>query len=111
MDREFWNTVEGGEDLPVGEDLPFGEQFQAGGELPPAEQTENMEDTGAGSIEEAFAQLQTILNNMNREDIPLEEAFAQYEKGMRLIRYCNDSIDRVEKKVRILSGEENRDEF
>ena len=106
MDREFWNTVEGGEDLP------FGEQFQAGGELPPGEQTkEEQEDTGAGSIEEAFSQLQTILNDMNREDIPLEEAFTQYEKGMRLIRYCNDSIDRVEKKVRILSGEENRDEF
>lgn len=65
----------------------------------------------AESIEDAFAQLGEILNAMNREDIPLEEAFAQYEKGMKLLEYCNNSIDKVEKKVRILSGEAQEDEL
>mgnify|MGYP002522881413 CR=1 FL=1 len=72
---------------------------------------ENMNENGVQSIEEAFEQIQRVLENMNREDIPLEEAFAQYEKGMHLIRYCNESIDKVEKKVRVLSGEVAEDEF
>ncbi len=36
----------------------------------------------AESIEDAFAQLGEILNAMNREDIPLEEAFAHEAFGV-----------------------------
>lgn len=62
-------------------------------------------ETDPETIEEAFAQLQTLLDTMNREDVSLEESFACYERGMKLIRYCNDTIDRVEKKVQVLSAQ------
>lgn len=57
------------------------------------------------SVEEAFAQLELLIKRMETDGISLEESFACYEKGIRLVRYCNDRIDRVEKKVRILRGE------
>ena len=57
------------------------------------------------SIEDSFARLQELLARMEEEDVTLEESFACYEKGIRLIRYCNDRIDHVEKKVRMLRGE------
>ena len=57
------------------------------------------------SVEQAFAQLELLIKRMETDGISLEESFACYEKGIRLVRYCNDRIDRVEKKVRILRGE------
>ena len=57
------------------------------------------------SVEEAFEELERLVKRMEAEGISLEESFACYEKGIRLVRYCNDRIDRVEKKVRMLRGE------
>lgn len=57
------------------------------------------------SVEEAFAELEQLIKRMETDGISLEESFACYEKGIRLVRFCNAKIDRVEKKVRILRGE------
>ncbi len=63
------------------------------------------------TLEEAFAQLEEITGRLEDEEISLEDSFAQYQKGMQLLKYCNDSIDRVEKKVLVLNGEGKLDEF
>ena len=63
------------------------------------------------TLEEAFARLEEITRRLEDEKISLEDSFAQYQKGMQLLKYCNDSIDRVEKKVLVLNGEGNLDEF
>ena len=62
-------------------------------------------------IEEAFAMLDRILARMDEEGVTLEEAFKCYEQGMKLIKYCNETIDAVEKKVQVLSAEGETDEF
>ena len=48
---------------------------------------------------------------MDDEGVSLEESFLLYEQGMKLVRYCNETIDTVEKKVRVLSAEGETDEF
>ena len=63
------------------------------------------------TLEEAFAQLEEITRRLEDEEISLEDSFAQYQKGMQLLKYCNDSIDRVEKKVLVLNGEGKLEEF
>ncbi len=62
-------------------------------------------------IEEAFEKLREILGKMDEEGVSLEESFRCYEQGMKLIRYCNETIDTVEKKVRVLSAEGETDAF
>ena len=62
-------------------------------------------------IEEAFAMLDRILARMDEEGVTLEESFKCYEQGMKLIKYCNETIDAVEKKVQVLSAEGETDEF
>jgi exodeoxyribonuclease VII small subunit len=57
------------------------------------------------TVEESFALLKDILAQMDSEEITLEESFASYEKGIRLVRHCSETIDRVEKKV--LAFQEN----
>ena len=63
------------------------------------------------TLEEAFARLEEITRRLEDEKISLEDSFAQYQKGMQLLKSCNDSIDKVEKKVLVLNGEGKLDEF
>lgn len=58
------------------------------------------------SIEGSFERLSEILSDMEAEDCPLEKSFGLYEEGMRLIASAGAQIDQVEKKLRILNGEE-----
>lgn len=59
------------------------------------------------SLEESFEQLETIIEQMKKGDMTLEESFKKYEEGMKLIKSCSNSIDRVEKKLIVLeNGEE-----
>lgn len=69
-----------------------------------AERKKKMEDL---SIEEAFQRLNQILNYLDKEEISLEESFQFYEEGVKLIRYCNEKVDRVEKQIMVLNGAEN----
>lgn len=67
---------------------------------------EGMDENGQElSVEQAFAELEKLVKRMESDDISLEESFSCYEKGIRLVRFCNDRIDRVEKKVQMLRGE------
>ena len=57
------------------------------------------------SLEQAFLQLEDTISRLESEDITLEESFAAYKEGMELLKHCNDSIDKVEKQVLMLSAE------
>ena len=58
------------------------------------------------TIEETFKDLESVLEWMETQEISLEESFACYEKGMKLVKYCNDKIDKVEKQIMVLSEEQ-----
>ena len=51
------------------------------------------------NIEETFKSLDDILTKLEDKDTSLEEAF---EKGMKLVKECNDSLDKVEKKILLI---------
>lgn len=61
--------------------------------------TEKKETGRTLSIEESFAKLEETIQQLESGEISLEEAFACYSEGMRLIKDCNAQIDRVEKQV------------
>ncbi len=54
------------------------------------------------SLEELFAELETITAELEAQELPLEEAFAKYRRGMELLRECNAAVDTVEKELQIL---------
>lgn len=58
------------------------------------------------SLEESFQQLDYIIEQLEQEEVSLEESFRLYQKGMNLIKTCNASIDKVEKKIMILENED-----
>ena len=55
------------------------------------------------TIEENFAKLEDTLELLESEEVSLEDAFAAYTEGMKLLKICNDQIDKVEKQVLKLS--------
>ena len=58
-------------------------------------------------LEESFEQLETIIAELEKGDMTLEDSFKKYEEGMKLIKNCSNSIARVEKKLIVLeNGEE-----
>ena len=59
------------------------------------------------TLEESFEQLDDIIGQLQDGDMTLEDSFKKYEEGMKLIKNCNDAIDKVEKKLIVL---ENGDE-
>ena len=48
------------------------------------------EETKQPSLEENFARLEELMGELEREDIPLEEAFSAYSAGMAVLKQCND---------------------
>lgn len=60
-------------------------------------------------LEESFEKLNQIMEALEKPDVSLEDSFALYQEGMKLLKACNDSIDKVEKELIILSenGETN----
>ena len=58
-------------------------------------------------LSEIFTDLDSLLQKMEGEE-SLEKSFAIYEKSVALLKEANSSIDRIEKQVRILDGEEGK---
>lgn len=63
------------------------------------------------SLEELFAQLESVINRMEGEDVSLEDSFQLYHKGMDTLKKCSERIDEVEKKMLILDEEGGVHEF
>ena len=63
------------------------------------------------SLEETFAQIEEVIGRLEAEDITLEQSFAEYNRGMALLAQCNETLDRVEKKVFKINEDGGLDEF
>ncbi|MBQ1689356.1 MAG: exodeoxyribonuclease VII small subunit [Lachnospiraceae bacterium] len=57
------------------------------------------------TIDELFTELDTILSQLEGEEVSLEDSFRLYQKGMYLVKECNQSIDKVEKDLIVISEE------
>lgn len=62
------------------------------------------------SLEQSFEVLEQVINRMENEELSLEDSFNLYKQGMDLVKECNASIEKVEKKLRVLSEGELNDE-
>ncbi|WP_022761937.1 exodeoxyribonuclease VII small subunit [Butyrivibrio sp. AD3002] len=63
------------------------------------------------TIEEAFAEVDERIKALEKSDVTLEESFKFFKEGMDLLKYCNDSIDKVEKKVQKVMADGSMEDF
>ncbi|MEE9423367.1 MAG: exodeoxyribonuclease VII small subunit [Methylococcales bacterium] len=65
-------------------------------------------------FEQSLAELEKIVDAMEQGDIPLEQALASFEKGIKLARSCQKTLSEAEQKVRILieqNGKQTLEDF
>ncbi len=48
------------------------------------------------TLEEAFEQLDELIEKMEDSELPLEESFELYKNGVSLVEVCNKKIEKVE---------------
>ena len=73
-------------------------------------ETEMEEKKPTKTIEETMEELESIIEKMEDRESTLEESFACFETGMRLVKECSQRIDKVEKQIMVLS-EEGMEEY
>jgi len=61
------------------------------------------------AFEDALKKLQSIVEKMERGDLPLEEAMDSFTEGIRLVQYCHQKLEEAESKVRMLLKDQQGD--
>ena len=57
-------------------------------------------------FEDTLGELEKIVQRLEDPDVPLEEAVALFEDGIKLSRFCSQKLDEVEKRVDVLLKDE-----
>jgi exodeoxyribonuclease VII small subunit len=60
------------------------------------------EKPGTLAFEEALKKLESIVDAMESEDLPLESLLAKYEEGTRLAKACQEKLAEAELKIQQL---------
>jgi exodeoxyribonuclease VII small subunit len=54
------------------------------------------------NFEDAIAQLEKIVTQIEGEEINLDDALSKYQQGINLVKYCQSKLAEIEQKVKIL---------
>ena len=65
----------------------------------------------AKTLESAMGELNDIIAQLEQEDVTLDTSIKLYGEGVKLLKYCNDSLDKVEKEIIILNEDGDKDEL
>ena len=58
------------------------------------------------SFEKALADLEKIVEKLEKGDLALNESLTLFEKGVKLARYLREELEKAEKKIEILLKDE-----
>ena len=53
-------------------------------------------------FEQALAELESLVERLERGDVPLDEALRAFERGVALTRHCQACLQEAQQKVEIL---------
>ena len=63
------------------------------------------------NLEKLIAELESIINKMESDDLNVEDSLKSYEKGISLIKNAQNKLKKIEQKVEILSKEGTLENF
>jgi exodeoxyribonuclease VII small subunit len=69
--------------------------------------TAKKKDEAPPAFEEAMKRLETIVQQLEQGDVPLEKSIALYEEGIQLSKTCAEHLAKAELTVKRLSKELN----
>ena len=60
------------------------------------------------NFEGALEELEQVVEQIESGDLPLDDSLAGFEKGVGLVKFCNQKLNEVEKKVELLIRDKDR---
>lgn len=66
--------------------------------------TPNLSPNTPASFESALQELEAIVRVMENGEAPLEESLASYERGIALLRHCQETLAAAEGRLQILEN-------
>ncbi len=57
------------------------------------------------SFEAALQELERLVQTLESGGVPLEDSLKAYERGMQLLKHCQETLAQAEQKIRILDGD------
>ncbi|WP_407372238.1 exodeoxyribonuclease VII small subunit [Carnobacterium sp.] len=70
-----------------------------------------MSTTKKLKFEEAMQQLEEIVTNLERGDVPLEEALDQFQKGVSLSKFCKETLQNAEQTLTKIVDENGKEKL
>ncbi|TAK05989.1 exodeoxyribonuclease VII small subunit [bacterium] len=59
-------------------------------------------DQGKKKFEAALEELEKMVEQLESGELSLEDSLAAFEEGVRLVKYCNQKLTEVERKIELL---------
>ena len=59
-------------------------------------------ETTNKNFETALEELEQVVEQLESGELPLDDSLAAFEKGVGLVKFCNQKLNEVEKKVELL---------
>ncbi|OGQ74026.1 MAG: exodeoxyribonuclease VII small subunit [Deltaproteobacteria bacterium RIFCSPLOWO2_12_FULL_60_16] len=59
-------------------------------------------DAASKKFETALEELEKVVERLESGELSLEDSLAAFEEGVRLVKYCNQKLTEVEKKIELL---------
>ena len=63
------------------------------------------------SLEETFEQIETIIKQLERPEVTLDDSFRLYQVGVEKLKMCNLLLDTVEKKMQVMQADGSLADF
>ncbi len=63
------------------------------------------------NFETALAELEGLVQRMERGELALEDSLKEFERGVQLTRICQDMLKTAEQRVRVFSADGTETDF
>jgi exodeoxyribonuclease VII small subunit len=71
--------------------------------MPEKKMNISSEEVSQFTYEEAYAELERIVRELEGEQVSLENTLTLYERGQQLVRHCTDLLEKAELRLQTLS--------
>ena len=67
----------------------------------------NLTTADNGTFESAMSRLEEIVRKLESGNVQLNESLSLFEEGVGLVRVCNERLDNVERRIKILTKQDD----
>ena len=75
----------------------------------PRQKSRTGEPVQAVDLEKSLAELESIVEQLESGELPLDKSLKEFERGVRLSRECQGALKDAEQRVQVLMGGELKD--